>query len=344
MTAYAQQVSRQNGVLKPLALYLATASAWLSLIFAVNSLAVYAFDLPGLNGFLVGFGLQLDAGVAPESTMMWVVATIQAISYPLAIIIPLRSVGAYGHDQLVARAAGLGNVAAYIVSAAFFATFFIGLIDAIISFVRVENMLVALVGPDLGTNLGRATFRGMWVHVPLILLGCVIAAANRGPHFVWLATLVVIAELLIVISRFVFSYEQAFMGDLVRFWYAALFLFASAYTLIHEGHVRVDVFYAGMSERNKARTNILGSLFLGIPLCWVILARGMSNSSSSISSPLVNFEISQSGSGMFVKYLMAGFLLIFVLSMLFQFAAFVAEYLRRFEEGFEIDTDHHENL
>jgi hypothetical protein len=41
---------------------------------------------------------------------------------------------------------------------------------------------------------------------------------------------------------------------------------------------------------------------------------------------------------------MAGFLLIFVLSMLFQFAAFVAEYLRRFEEGFEIDTDHHENL
>ena len=31
------------------------------------------------------------------------------------------------------------------------------------------------------------------------------------------------------------------MGDLVRFWYAALF-FASAYTLKEDGHVRVDVF------------------------------------------------------------------------------------------------------
>ena len=54
-----------------------------------------------------------------------------------------------------------------------------------------------------------------------------------------------------------------------------------------------------------------------------------------ISSPLTNFEISQSGAGMFVKYLMAGFLLIFVLSMLFQFAGFVADYLRRFESDFE---------
>ena len=50
--------------------------------------------------------------------------------------------------------------------------------------------------------------------------------------------MVVLAEFAIVVSRFVFSYEQAYMGDLVRFWYAALFLFASAYALSHEGHVR----------------------------------------------------------------------------------------------------------
>jgi len=39
---------------------------------------------------------------------------------------------------------------------------------------------------------------------------------------------------MIVISRFIFSYEQAFMADLVRFWYGALFLFASAYTLLED--------------------------------------------------------------------------------------------------------------
>ncbi len=344
MTELAQHDMRGAGFLKPAAVYITTSSAWLALAFACNSIAVYAFDFPGLNGFLAGLGLPLDDSPAPETSLMYALGAAQTITYLLAIIVPLRSVGSYGHDQLVARAKNLGAVAAFIVSAAFFATLFIGLADAVISFLRVENLLEEIAGAAWNADLGRATFRGMWVHIPLMLLGVIIAIFFRGSQFVWLAALVVIAELLIVISRFVFSYEQAFMGDLVRFWYAALFLFASAYTLIHEGHVRVDVFYAGMSERNKARTNILGSLFLGIPLCWVILARGMANSSSSISSPLTNFEISQAGSGMYVKYLMAGFLLIFVLSMLFQFAAFVAEYLRRFEEGFDIDTQHHENI
>lgn len=41
------------------------------------------------------------------------------------------------------------------------------------------------------------------------------------------------------------------MADLVRFWYAALFLFASAYTLLEEGHVRVDVFYAGFRRARR---------------------------------------------------------------------------------------------
>ena len=51
----------------------------------------------------------------------------------------------------------------------------------------------------------------------------------------------------------------------MRFWYAALFLFASSYALINEGHVRVDVLYTGFSERKKAWTNTIGSSILGIP-------------------------------------------------------------------------------
>jgi len=60
----------------------------------------------------------------------------------------------------------------------------------------------------------------------------VIGLFTRTLGFQWLALLIVIAELAIVFTRFIFSYEQAFMGDLVRFWYAALFLFASAHTLL----------------------------------------------------------------------------------------------------------------
>ena len=70
----------------------------------------------------------------------------------------------------------------------------------------------------------------------------------------------------------------------MRFWYAALFLFASAYTLINDGHVRVDVIYANFSNRKKkALTNIAGSIVLGIPLCWVVLSRGLWTESSAFS-------------------------------------------------------------
>ena len=226
---------------------------------------------------------------------------------------------------LRADAALLSAFAAYIIRAAFWIVLIIGLVDIIISFLRVENLLAPLVGDDLTIALGRPQFRGLYVHYPLILLSFVIAVFNRSLGFTWLAFLVVVAEFQIVISRFVFSYEQPFMGDLVRFWYAALFLFASAYTLVHEGHVRVDVLYSRFSKRGKAWTNTVGTLLLGLPLGWIILVTGMWDKTSSINSPIYGFEISQSGYGLYVKYLMVGFLAIYAVSMIIQFASYLLD-------------------
>ena len=47
------------------------------------------------------------------------------------------------------------------------------------------------------------------------------------------------------------------MGDLVRYWYAGLFLFASAYTLYEEGHVRVDILYQGLKNKDKKFAEII---------------------------------------------------------------------------------------
>ena len=115
------------------------------------------------------------------------------------------------------------------------------------------------------------------------------------------------------------------MGDLVRFWYAALFLFASAYTLLHDGHVRVDVLYSRFSKRSKACTNTVGTLLFGLPLGCVILGAGMWDKTSSINSPLYSFEVSQSGYGLYVKYLMVGFLAVFAVSMIVQFSSYLLE-------------------
>ena len=153
---------------------------------------------------------------------------------------------------------------------------------------------------------------------------------------------VVLSEFAIVITRFVFSYEQAFMGALVRFWYAALFLFASAYTLLKEGHVRVDVFYAGFSRAKKSWSNIVGTLVLGLPLCWVILMQGMGGRGDSINSPLLSFEISQSGYGMYVKYLMAGFLVVFASTMMVQFVSYLLENIANLLHPPEEDEEEHD--
>ena len=108
-----------------------------------------------------------------------------------------------------------------------------------------------IVGEWLTQQLGRPIFRGTYVHYPLLVVSFVLAAWLPRISFAWLALYCVLAEFLIVITRFVFSYEQAYMGDVVRFWYAALFLFASAHTLVEEGHVRVDVLYCRLQATQK---------------------------------------------------------------------------------------------
>ena len=184
-------------------------------------------------------------------------------------------------------------------------------------------MVEPIFGAYLKVKLVIPNFRITYVHFPLILISFVIGYFTRTVGFIWLAILVVASEFTIVLSRFIFEYEQAFQGDLVRFWYSALYLFASAYALMHEGHVRVDVLYTGFSERKKAWTNSMGSLVLGIPLCLIVIFLGMGGKASIINGPVMSFEITQQGSnGLYLLYLMAIYLAVFAVSMLIQFTSY----------------------
>lgn len=276
--------------------------------FLINNVLTNGAGWPGpallTDATSVSAWLQLAIYLAAAAGAAWFVLTTPHTA--------LRT----DSDRLVA----INN---YIIRAAFWMVVLVGIADLIISFMRVEGLLEVVVGDDLASDLGRSQFRGPYVHVPLIVLSIVIAAFTRTLGFVWLALLIVVAELLIVFARFIYSYEQAFMADLVRFWYGALFLFASAYTLVEEGHVRVDVFYAGFKTSTQGMVNALGTLTMGIVLCWTILIIGMADRASVINSPVFNFEVTQAGFGLYVKYLMAAFLGIFAISMLIQFCGYL---------------------
>ena len=287
---------------------------WASLFvlgaFLINNVLTVGYGFPGVLGALAG------------NAMAFVQLALYAIALGLAVFV----VGRRSDISLRWDAQTITRFNAYLIRAAFFGVFFVGLADTFVAFLRVERMMEVVFSEAVAKSITQARDLAVYVHVPLMLLGMVIALFVRTLGFTWLALLIVAAELAIVISRFVFSYEQTFMGDLVRYWYAALFLFASAYTLIDEGHVRVDVLYAGFARRTKGKVNAFGAIMFGMTTCWVIIAMGFAGKASIINSPVLNFEVSQAGpTGLYTKYQMAAFIGFFAITMLIQFVAYLFE-------------------
>ena len=293
----------------------------LTFAFLINNILNNWYDFPGVDKFFANYNIFFE--IRNELTQSEIFKSwVQFSIYIFAILISFIYVKLYDQIKLEKDAEYLSNFCAYIIRSCFWSVLIIGIADMILSFLRVEDFLVPLFGESLGMNLGKSIFRGTYVHFPLLILAFVIGYFTRTLGFFWLAFLVVIAEFQIVVARFIFSYEQTFMGDIVRFWYGALFLFASSYALIKEGHVRVDILYTNFSKNGKAWSNLLGSLLLGIPICATILLRGMWCEHCILNAPIRSFEQSMSGYGMQVKYLMAGFLAVYALTMLIQFTSF----------------------
>ncbi|UWQ14283.1 TRAP transporter small permease subunit [Aliiroseovarius sp. M344] len=279
--------------------------------FLINNVLVVGFGYPGTQA---AFGGNAAAG--------WVHIAIYAVAIAIAAAIVMRSTT----TSLRWDAHRIHCFNIYLIRALFWAVFLIGVADATIAFMRAENLLEPLLGSSNARLFSRPSWVGSWVHMPLIVIAFGIATVTRTLGFFWLAFLIVIAELLIVISRFVFSYEQALMGDLVRYWYAALFLFSSAYTLFDEGHVRVDVLYAGFGRSTRGIVNGIGTILLGMSTAWVILAVGFGGKQSIINAPISSFEISQAGPfGLYTKYQMAAFIGLFAITMLIQFVSYFFE-------------------
>ena len=293
-------------------------------VFLVNNILTVWFDWPGIKQLFSQYGLfgfkKLNQPLE-GSTLTF--AFIQLFFYLVSLFVVVFYVLKSIKQSLESDAKILTNFTAYIIRSSFWAVLIVGIADAIVSFMVVEKLTGPILGEYLRVKLVIPNFRITYVHFPLILISFVIGYFTRTVGFIWLAILVVASEFTIVLSRFIFEYEQAFQGDLVRFWYSALYLFASAYALMHEGHVRVDVLYTGFSERKKAWTNSMGSLVLGIPLCLIVIFLGMGGKASIINGPVMSFEITQQGSnGLYLLYLMAIYLAVFAVSMLIQFTSY----------------------
>jgi len=89
------------------------------------------------------------------------------------------------------------------------------------------------------------------------------------------APLMVLVTCYVVLTRYAFNTGSVAVQDLVTYSNALLFTLGAGYTLKHNAHVRVDIFYGHASPHVQAWINLLGTLFLLLPvtifllwICW----------------------------------------------------------------------------
>ena len=88
-----------------------------------------------------------------------------------------------------------------------------------------------------------------------------------GSVTAWLTLAMVIVTTVIVILRYMFDAGFIWLQESVTWMHAAVFMLGAAYTLLHEEHVRVDIFYRSMSEVRRAWVDLLGVLIFLLPMC-----------------------------------------------------------------------------
>ena len=139
-----------------------------------------------------------------------------------------------------------------------------------------------------------------------------------------LALLMVLVQFIVVLQRYVFGVGSIWMQESIVYMHGFMFMLVAGYTLLHNGHVRVDVFYRTMSPRAKAWVDLLGTIFLIWPLCYLIF---------KVSLPYVEAswavrEGSRETSGIQGVYLLKSVILAFVVLLALQSLSMLIHALR----------------
>ena len=88
-----------------------------------------------------------------------------------------------------------------------------------------------------------------------------------GRATAWLTLVMTVVTFVVVILRYVFDAGFIWVQESVTWMHAMVFMLGAAYALRHEEHVRVDIFYRGMSPRQRARVDVAGVVLFLFPLC-----------------------------------------------------------------------------
>jgi TRAP-type mannitol/chloroaromatic compound transport system permease small subunit len=94
-----------------------------------------------------------------------------------------------------------------------------------------------------------------------------------GRAIAWLVMVMVLVIVYDIGMRYLFHIGSVTLQELEWHLFSLVFLFGAAYTLKHDGHVRVDIIYQSrwMNDRRRAYVDLFGTLLLLIPFCVLII-------------------------------------------------------------------------
>lgn len=90
----------------------------------------------------------------------------------------------------------------------------------------------------------------------------------------WLTLALVLLVFTNVFLRYVLNLPLAWAKELEWHLFALIFLLGAGYSLLHDRHVRVDLFYEKASKKDQQRINFWGTLVFLIPWCLLLIYSG----------------------------------------------------------------------
>lgn len=87
----------------------------------------------------------------------------------------------------------------------------------------------------------------------------------------WTTLGLVLVVFIDVVMRYAFNTSYVFAQELEWHLFSFIFLMGAGYTLLHEGHVRVDIIYQSLSPKGQAWVDLIGVIFFLIPGCFLVI-------------------------------------------------------------------------
>ena len=92
-----------------------------------------------------------------------------------------------------------------------------------------------------------------------------------GRGVAWVTLGLVLVVFIDVVMRYLFNTSFVFTQELEWHLFGFIFLIGAGYTLLHDGHVRVDIIYQRLGLKGRAWINFCGVILFLIPGCIMVM-------------------------------------------------------------------------